>query len=97
MRSEAEIAAKVKKFHEENPEVWNWFQWFTNQHIREGFTHLSADYIMHLVRYKTRAGDKHGLFKINNDFVRFYADAWGKYYPEHAKIFQKRKRTLTAS
>jgi hypothetical protein len=86
------LRAEAREFHRANPEVWKLFVEFTFDRIGRGFKHYSADAIMHRVRWETGAGDPLGEFKINNNYVSFYARAFSKMYPEHAGFFRMRRQ-----
>jgi hypothetical protein len=84
---------EVREFHRSNPNVWKLFVEFALDRIARGFKHYSADALMHRVRWETEAGDPLGEFKVNNNYVSFYARAFSKAYPEHAGFFRTRRQT----
>lgn len=75
----------------QNPEVWRLFEQFAFERMRRGFSHYSADAILHRVRWETAAplDDQSGL-KINNNWSAFYARKFAKHHPKHAAFFRLR-------
>lgn len=62
------------------PEIWHWFQHYTEVKWREGFRRYSQDGIMHLVR-------AHCRFPILNASVAGYARKWQSQNPTRARFF----------
>ncbi len=83
-------AAQFALFDRENPQVWRWFLEFTESAILAGHEHLSADMIMHRVRWETSVKTR-GTFKINNNLVAFYARKYAENNPVHRDFFRFRK------
>lgn len=68
------IAERFAEFDAEHPEVYEAFVRFSVQMRARGYTHYSADGIMHIVRFHTPVNaEADGGFKINNNFVALYA------------------------
>jgi len=88
---QASESASVR-FHTAHPEVWLEFERIAMQLIARGFRRYSADGVMHIVRFRTSAGDNGGLFKINNNHVAWYARRFAEAHPEHADFFRFRER-----
>lgn len=89
-----QIRSQVNEFHKEYPEVWDLFCHYTNDRINRGFKNYSADAIMHRVRWETSLkSPANDGFKINNNFVTFYARRFAKEHPEHYDFFRFREQT----
>lgn len=88
----AEEQAKFDAFDAANPRVWQLFVRFTQERIRLGFRHYSADAILHRVRWDTdTVADDGSGFKINNNWTSFYARKWAAAYPQQADFFRRRR------
>jgi len=87
-----EIDRQFRKFHEENPEVWNLFRKFTHLLISRGFKNHSADAVVHRIRWHTTVETTGSEYKIGNNFVTCYARLFHKTYPEHGDFFRTRER-----
>ena len=81
-----------QRFHNEHPQVWELFVQFTMELIDRGREHGSADEVMHRVRWETGAGSDVEEFKINNNYVAFYARRFMKVHPEHEGFFRTRRQ-----
>jgi len=80
------------EYHQKNPQVYTQFRRVTLQTIQKGFKRYSAKGIFEIVRWHSgvRAEDPEG-FKINNNFVPFYARMFMREYPQHEEFFETRK------
>ena len=87
-----ELRSQVNDFHKDHPRVWDLFVFYTLELIERGFQHGSADAVMHRVRWETEEGNDEG-WKINNNFVAFYARRFGREYPEFSGFFRTRNQT----
>ena len=87
-----DLHAEFDKFDSENPRIWELFERFTERAIARGFKNLSADMVVHRIRWEvyveTVSADD---YKINNNHVAYYARKWLEKHPEHAKFFELRK------
>jgi hypothetical protein len=82
-------------FHEANPEVYRLFKRFTLQAIRAGRQHYSAYAVCHQIRWHIEIVKRHeGDWKLNNNFIPFYARVFHRDFPQHADFFET--RTLKA-
>lgn len=68
------------KFHAENPKVYELFCEYVGKLKDAGYEHYSADAIIHYIRFQESLRTNSKDFKINNNFVAFYAR---KYMSEH--------------
>lgn len=79
-------------FHNENPAIYELFTTFMRDVIERGLERISADQVMHRIRWEcdvvTRGG---GRFKVNNNFVAYYARLWLHHHPFHRDMFRTRR------
>jgi hypothetical protein len=87
----SEADRRFAEFDALNPMVWTLFQRFTNELIAAGFSHYSADAVLHRVRWETAVGMQHQGFKLNNNFTPYYARKYHQKYPNHAGFFRLRR------
>lgn len=86
------------QFHRDNPKVYELFERFTFAVIKAGHKTYSADAICHRIRWwrdvETRAAESDGSdkFKINNNYVAYYARLFMYRNPSHAGFFRVRVR-----
>lgn len=60
--------------------------------INEGRTHYSADGILHVVRFNTRAqGNDDDRFKVNNNLSAEFSRRFIQEFPKHKDFFHLRK------
>ena len=87
------IADQFAAFDQAHPEVYQAFAKFAGQMRARGYTHYSADGIMHIVRYHAAVNpERDGGFKINNNFVALYARKLVAADPSFAGFFAFRVR-----
>ncbi len=86
--TKSDLEIKFDEFDAANPAVWNLFDDTVMEHIEFGVTHLSADYIVHVLRYKALKTRSKDGFMINNNHVAYYARKFARLRSEHASIFQ---------
>ena len=86
------IDERFAQFHEKHPEVFVLFRQFAVQRLSEGFTHYSADALLHRVRWETDANaEREGGFKINDHYSSRYARLLSEQDPRFADFFEFRK------
>jgi hypothetical protein len=90
---DAQIYARFKIFHRENPHVFEHFCRFAFQVIKAGKKRYSADAILHQIRWHVDIETRGDLVKVNNDFARCFGDLFCATYPVHSDLFERRKRT----
>ncbi len=87
------LQQKFERFHAAHPQVYTEFCRRVEQIQARGISHYSADAIMQVVRFHTDIdGRPDEPFKVNNNYVRFYADLWLEEHPQHSDFFSTRKR-----
>jgi hypothetical protein len=92
LRFRPTIQQRFEAFHAENPQVFTWFRRFASELLDAGHERLSADMLMHRVRFEVaRHWAKSDGWKINNDLVASYARELMK-EPRFANVFETRRR-----
>ena len=89
-----EMREQAQQFHNENPHVWTLFVRFTFEKIKQGFKNYSVNGIFERIRWETDEADVDGnsTFKINNNYVAWYARKFMEAYYEHDGFFRTRHR-----
>ena len=89
----SKLQLAFEEFDSENPAVWSLFVRFMDEARSAGHQRLSADAILHRVRWDmdviTRGGHGH---RINNNFSAFYSCKYARLFPSRAGLFEMRKR-----
>lgn len=85
------IEARFWDFHDENPAIYRLFDRFTRAAIGRGHERLSADMVMHRIRWETSVETTGGEFKVNNNYCAYYGRLWMRENPDHAGFFRTRK------
>jgi len=80
-----------RKFHKENPHIYNAFEQQALNAIKKGRTKLSAKLIINWIRWNQFLESSDENWKINDAFQALYAREFIKKYPEHNGIFEMRK------
>lgn len=79
-------------FHEENPAIYELFTTFMREVIGRGLERISADQVMHRIRWECDVVTRGGRgFKVNNNFVAYYARLWLHNNPRHRDMFRTRR------
>jgi len=78
------------EYHEQNPEIFEWFCRFTFEKIEKGATHLGSKMIVERIRFESPVNAKGDPYKINNNMTAFYSRLFMERYPAHAGIFETR-------
>ena len=76
-------------YDKENPQVWSAFDKFAKQVIATGREYFGAKAVMERVRWYSVV-EANDTFKVNNNWVAFYARKFGLKYPKHADFFRIR-------
>jgi len=88
---ENDVSEKWKRFHNDNPQVYDLIKHFTFQAINAGHKHYSIQMITERVRWHTMIETNGEPFKMNNSHNAYYARLFMKDHPEHAGFFRTRK------
>jgi len=91
---EQEIDEKAAEFDERHPHVRGLFIRFSFEIIDRGFVNYSAQAIFERIRWETDEADVDGksMFKLNNNYVAYYARRFMETYPEYEGFFRTRHR-----
>jgi len=80
-------------WHNDNPEVWRYFERFAKEAMEHGHVRISHWLIMNRIRWEVmivttgvQRGDE--VLKLSNDHFAWYARFWKACYPEHAGLFK---------
>lgn len=79
--------------HAANPDRYEAFKRAAIRVRRRGRTHFGAKGIGELIRYFEDGEKKEDGLKVNNSYLRFYADLLVQEDPSFAGFFETRKRT----
>ena len=98
----SDLIKKFVAFHHANPDVYELFKRFAAEAMAVGHKHISADMILHRIRWETaittrgagwEAAGKRAL-KINNTHAAYYARMFILDHPAHATFFKLRKARI---
>ena len=76
-----------------HPEVWTLFEKLTLIAIQKGHRHLSADMVMHRMRWEWAIVTNEKPYKLNNNLTPYFARYFHKNHPQHDGFFNLRKIT----
>lgn len=77
-----------KKFHEENPQVWELFKKYTFEVVNTGRKHYSVNAIIERIRWHTNIETTGERFKISNNHRAYYARFFNEQHPELNGFFK---------
>jgi hypothetical protein len=86
-----DLLAHFKQFDDDNPIVWFYFAFFTDEAIRHGVKKLGGQLIIERVRWEVFIITKGDEFKINNDFTAFYVRKWLCTHQNQLEFFDIRR------
>lgn len=89
-----EIRQAFLNYDKLHPEVWKLFKKFTFDVIERGFKNYSAVFIIQQIRWHTDKPNVDGssTFKINNNYIPFYARRFMLKYPTFKGFFRIREQ-----
>jgi hypothetical protein len=91
-----QIFTRFKKFHRDNPRIWELYKKFAFAVMDSGVSHYSSNAVFQRIRWhvdiETRSSDS---VKLNDHYHAYYSRMFAAVYPQYADFFQFRKR-LTA-
>lgn len=82
---------RFELFHAENPQIYRMFEHFTKQVINTGRNKFGAQVIAERLRWYSQVETVGDDYKINNDYVAFYARLFEENNPQHKGFFRKRR------
>lgn len=83
--------AQFIKFHRANPTVWEEFERLALSAIRSGVRRWSAKGIAEVVRWTFAVEQRSSVYKVNNNYVAYYARCFALKYPEYEGFFEFRE------
>lgn len=90
---EHRIDRAFERFNKERPEVYRWFVHYAEVYLKKGYKHLSADFLLHIVRHHIAIEkSENELYKINNNYTALYARKLMKEDERFKEFFQLRVR-----
>lgn len=84
-------AQKFEAYHLKNQHVYRMFEHFTMEVIKAGRKSFGAQVIAERLRWYSQIETVGDEYKINNDYVAFYARKFEENHPEHDGFFRKRR------
>lgn len=78
-------------FHRENPMIWEYFQKFSFEAIAKKRKKISHWLITNRIRWEVYVVTTGEDFKINNNYIAFYARFWQETFPQHKDLFNTKK------
>ena len=91
MISHSETKLKWWRWHNANPDVYDMFERFALDAIRQGHTNLSAWLIVNRIRWEVAMETSGDDFKISNDFIAYYARLFHAKNKQHEGFFRTKK------
>jgi len=84
----AELAEKFKKYHNENPHIYDAFEKFSLIAASRR-KHFAGITVINRIRWDTMMSGNDD-FKVNNNYAAYYARLFEKNHPKHNGFFRKR-------
>lgn len=88
-----EMLERFKKYHRENPRIYEEFKRLAFEMKKTGRTRYSAETIINVIRWHSDIATSGDVFEINNDFKPIYVRLLIYHYPEFLDFFELRKVT----
>lgn len=95
LQFDQKTASRFMEYHAANPEVFEMFCRFTWELVTAGRKKIGAKMVAERLRWESTVRSK-GTFKINNNYVAFYARLFEKRFPRYEGIFTKRESKADA-
>ena len=91
--NETSLSERFRRFHLDNPEVYQQFKHYVRILWNRGYRHYSSDGILHIIRYRSAIRkDPREMYKINNSYSAFYARLLIRDEPQYKDFFELRTR-----
>ena len=88
-----EIADQFVAFHNSHPEIWELFEHFAFEKIKQGFKNYSSKGIFERIRWEIALPEPEGSdFKLNNNYTAFYARTFMLRHPQYEGFFRLREQ-----
>lgn len=85
-----QLDAAFRRFHVDNPRIWELFERFALAAIQAGRTSYSSAAIFERIRWHLEIETRDPDCKLNNNHRAFYARLFHQRYPQHAGFFRNR-------
>jgi hypothetical protein len=85
------LQAQFDAFLNAHPRVWSLFVAFTQSAIAKGHRHLSADLVLHRIRWESSVVTGEKPYKLNNNLTPYFARRFHAEFPSHDGFFRMRK------
>ncbi len=82
---------KPEQYLEAYPDLYKEFIKITEQMIKWGYKHGSAEAVFNVIRWERRGELKEDGFKLNNNFKAYFARKYMKDCPQHKGFFRTRR------
>jgi len=86
---------KFNKFHAESPHIYESFKQVTfdvlTKALPRGVQFISPDMVGHIMRYQSWSKPDGEDYKVNNNWISYYARLFKKEHTEHGHYFKTRK------
>lgn len=86
-----ELYVGWRKFHKKNPRIYLLYKRFALELIDAGVPQLGSQMIFERIKWEKTLQDGKP-FKINNNYIAFYARLFVKEFPEYAHMFRFRRQ-----
>lgn len=90
---ETPIDARARRFHEQNPEVFQLFARFALEAARAGRRRIGAKAVWERIRWENPVATNGKPYRLNNSFTAWYARRFVVEYPQHRRLFEMRGPT----
>lgn len=90
------LYSRFLEFDRANPRIWDLFKTFTGQAIvsmergNGKIRGISADMICHRIRWHIEIDTDGDPFKLNNNYVAYYARKFVRLFPKYGGVFKFR-------
>jgi hypothetical protein len=91
------LTERFEEFHANNPHVYELFKQFAQEAISVGRDHLSAEMLVHRIRWESVIKTVTRDYKINNNYAAFYGRLFARDFPEHRYFFRTRRSVADAT
>ena len=87
-----QLTELFREYDKEHPQVWTLFIKFSLSLIYRGFKNYGAVAVMNRIRWETDKPNVDGAseFKINNNFIPFYARKFMEHFSQYEGFFRTR-------
>jgi hypothetical protein len=89
--TEDKIERAFRRFHRENPHVYQLLCKYADEAIAAGRTRLSTKMLFERIRWYTHIETRGEDLKLNNNYTAHYARLWLRDHPTHPEFFATRK------